>query len=340
MSDTSELGILYTEHAGLTATTPVASLWSYETRSRGRERRSVVLNADGSREYWLDRSDPLLNTILPGTGVSLIVNFGDPWAAGRSLATSRLLPRVCVVGPVTQARILRVGRSVHAMGAVLQTTLTPDVFGIPAAELIDRIAPLQDLWPRMDVERLLASLSCLEIRWSLSALRDELVARVSRPSGRDTVGQTASRLIKFYGGQVSIDDMARSHGLSRQQFARQFWAASGLSPKLFARITRFQKLVHVLLSTDVSKWASVSPSVGFYDQAHMINEFRAFAGSPPTDFFRPHGGNIDPTMIQLRGRPCEWLRLPVSLAANEPARLRGGDQKELASTVAGVCSKT
>jgi hypothetical protein len=113
MYDTSELGVLYTEHSGLTAMTPVASLWSYETRSRGRDRRSVTLNPDGSHEYWLGRSDPLLNTILPGTHVSLIINFGDVWATGRSLPTCAFLPRVCVLGAFTQARLLRVGRSVH-----------------------------------------------------------------------------------------------------------------------------------------------------------------------------------------------------------------------------------
>ena len=316
MSDASELGVLYTEHSGVRATTPIASLWSYETRSRGRDRRSVALNPDSSVEYWLDRSDPLLNTILPGTGVSLIVNFGDMWAAGRSLATSRLLPRVCVVGPVTQARILRVGRSVHTVGAVVPPTLTPGVFRVPASELVDRIVPLQDLWTRDDVERLVASLSCLEIRPCVSALKDELVARICRPSSRETVGQTAPRLIKLRAGRVSIDDMARSHGLSRQQFAVRFSAAAGLPPKLFARITRFQALVHVLLSTDVSRWASVSPAIGFYDQAHMINEFRAFAGSPPTVFFQPHGGSIDPANIQLRGRPSEWLRRPEPAAAH------------------------
>jgi AraC-like DNA-binding protein len=147
-------------------------------------------------------------------------------------------------------------------------------------------------------------------------LKDELVARIGRPSSRETVGQTAPRLIKLRAGRVSIDDMARSHGLSRQQFAVRFSAAAGLPPKLFARITRFQALVHVLLSTDVSRWASVSPAIGFYDQAHMINEFRAFAGSPPTVFFQPHGGSIDPANIQLRGRPSEWLRRPELAAAH------------------------
>ena len=313
MSDTAGFGVLYTDHTGLTAMTPIASLWSYETRSRERDRRSITLNPDGRREYWLDRSDPLLNTILPGTGVSLIVNLGDLWAAGRSLATSGLLPRACVVGPVTQPRILRVGRSVCAIGAGFLSTLTPGIFGVPASELVDHIVPLQDLWTPADVDRLFASLACVEIRRSLSSLRDELMARVGRAKSHEAAGAAAPRMIEVIqhrGGRVSIDDLARSHALSRQEFARRFHAAAGLRPKLFARITRFQRLVRALLSTDVSRWASVSPALGFYDQAHMINEFRAFADSPPTVFFRPHGNTADPAGIQLRGRPSEWVCAP------------------------------
>ena len=95
---------------------------------------------------------------------------------GQSLATSAFLPRVCVVGPVTQARILGVGRSVRAVGAGLPSTLTAGVFGVPASDLVDRIVPLQDLWTHGDVERLFASLSRLEIRRCLSALKNGLVA--------------------------------------------------------------------------------------------------------------------------------------------------------------------
>jgi AraC-like DNA-binding protein len=211
-----------------------------------------------------------------------------------------------------------VGRSVHTVGAVVPATLTPGVFGVPASELVDRIVPLQDLWTGDDVERLVEFLSNLEIRPCVTALRDELVARIGRPGSHETVAQMAPRLIKLRAGRVSVDDMARSHGLSRQQFAARFSAAAGLTPKLFARITRFQALVHFLLSTDVSRWGSLSPAIGFYDQAHMINEFRAFAGSPPTIFFQPRGGGIDPASIQLRGRPGEWLRRPEPAAAERP----------------------
>jgi AraC-like DNA-binding protein len=307
MSDTSELGVLYTEHSGLRKGTCLGSLWSYETHPRGRNRRRIAQNPDGSYEYWLGRSDPLLNTIVPGVGVSLVINFGDVWAAGRSLATSGLVPRVSVVGPVTQARILRVGQSVRAIGMGVQPTLTEDLFGVPASELVDRIVPLEDLWTRDEVERLFDSLSCMEIHRCLSALRDGLLKRIGQPRGRETVEQKASELITLQSGRVSVEHLARSHGLSRREFARRFCATAGLRPKLFARITRFQALVHALLSTDVSQWASMSPAVGYYDQAHMINEFRAFAGASPTVFFTPQGDHIDPAMVQRRGRPSEWV---------------------------------
>jgi AraC-like DNA-binding protein len=69
----------------------------------------------------------------------------------------------------------------------------------------------------------------------------------------------------------------------------------------------------------VSQWASVSPALGFYDQAHMINEFRAFAGSPPTVFFLPHGADIDIATIQRRGRPGEWVARRATAVADASA---------------------
>jgi AraC-like DNA-binding protein len=259
------------------------------------------------REFWLEHSDPLLNTILPGTYVSLILNFGDLWAAGRSLPTSALLPRACIMGPFTQPRVLRVGKSVSALGAVFPATLALGVFGVTASEIVNQVIPLEDVLDRATVEGLLLSLSELSCEKRPIALRDEIVSRtrqLAMPSPIDV----APRLMRLRGGQVSIDELAKTLGLSPRHFARRFTVATGMPPKLFARVTRFQRLVHALLSTDVERWASVPSAVGFYDQAHMINDFRAFAGSAPTVFFRPHDPSVDPATIQLRGRPSEWRR--------------------------------
>jgi AraC-like DNA-binding protein len=305
MFDPSELGVLYTDYPALAAGTPIASLWSYESCARtirgGRP-------SDRLSEYWLHRSDPLLNTMLPGTHVSLVVNVGDPWTTGRSLPSSSLLPTISVIGPFTWPQFLRVGRRVRAIGAVLPSVFSLDVFGVPAPALVNQVVPLAELWSREPVERLQASLSNRALSGGLAVLRDAVTARLAPAARRDTLERSAARLLTERGGSVPVDRLAAHYGISRQRFGRRFHEAAGLPPKLFARIVRFDGLVSSLLSTDVSQWAAVASHAGFYDQAHMINEFRGFAGAPPTVFFQPHDDTIEPSRIQVRGRPSEWLR--------------------------------
>jgi AraC-like DNA-binding protein len=302
MSDPFELGVLYTDHPALATGTPFPSLWSYESCTRG-------CRPSGLRsEFWLHRSDPLLNTMLPGTFVSIAVNLGDRWAAGRSLPATSLLPPMAVFGPFTHPRLLRVGRHVRAMGVVVPSVLTRDLFGIAAPDLVNQVVPLDDVWPRHEAERLHDCLIDVSPAEGLAILRDELLRRLQPAARVPTLEGMAARLLTVRRGGVAIDAVAAHYGVSRQRFARRFHEATGMPPKLFARITRFQGLVYSLLSTDVSEWAGVAPDAGFYDQAHMINEFRSFTGAPPTTFFQPHDDAIEPARIQVRGRPSEWLR--------------------------------
>jgi AraC-like DNA-binding protein len=307
MSDPFDLGVLYTDHPALAAGTPFPSLWSYESCGRGK-RQPVAVTADGRREYWLHRSDPLLNTMLPGTHVSLVVNLGGRWASGRSLPATRLLPPLSVIGPFTRPQLLRVGPHVRAVGAILPSILARDLFDVPAPDLVDQIVPLEDLWPRPDVARLHDSLAERALPHALATLRDDLLGRLDPAAHVHTVERSAVRFLTARRGRTPIDEVATRHGISRQRLARRFHEATGLSPKVFARTVRFQGLVHALLSSDVSRWAAVASEAGFYDQAHMINEFRSFAGAPPTIFFQPQRDTLEPSDVQIRGRPSEWVR--------------------------------
>jgi AraC-like DNA-binding protein len=305
MSEDYKTGVLYTEHGPLRVGTPLLSLWSFDTRRHESSRPPVLVTTDGDQEYWLEHSDPLLNTMLPGTAVSIVVNLGTSWACGRSLIGTELVPRVCVVGPLTRPRVLRVGRRVRAVGAVLPSVQAFSAFGVDAEALVDRIVPLDCLWAAADVRRLQDALAGAPGGQAPRRLRDRLVRRMRGHASATIWAGRVSRLITQRNGQVSVDALASAHDLSRQHFTRRFRAATGLSPKEFATITRFQALVQTMLSTDVAGWASIATTAGFYDQAHMINEFRALAGSSPTAFFRPHGENV---AVEVRGRPYEWLR--------------------------------
>lgn len=306
MSDPALSGVLYTEYPRLRGHTPLLSLWTYRSWWREHGRPAVAASADGGQEYWLDRSDPLLNTMLPGTPVSVVVNLSDAWAAGRTLVSTELMPAACVIGPVTRARVLRVGRRVHAVGVVLPAVLSDQMLGCPASAFVDQIVPLNAVWPSERVERLLAMLHLGSDVGRLSRLRDALVPQ---PAPVTELVVAAARLLTASGGHTSVDALAATHQVSRQHFTRRFRAATGLPPKQFARISRFQRLLQTLLTTDVERWAAEASELGFYDQAHMINDFRAFSGESPTRFFQPHGDDrVAVPAAQLRGRPHEWLR--------------------------------
>jgi methylphosphotriester-DNA--protein-cysteine methyltransferase len=48
-----------------------------------------------------------------------------------------------------------------------------------------------------------------------------------------------------------------------------------------ARLTRFHRALHAARDNDRPNWASIAAASGYYDQAHLITEFRAIAGVTP-----------------------------------------------------------
>jgi AraC-like DNA-binding protein len=95
--------------------------------------------------------------------------------------------------------------------------------------------------------------------------------------------QTAIDYMVRRKGRVSIDDLAEDAGLSSRQFRRQCLILSGLTPKRLCRVIRFRHALSQIGSRQ--SWADLAQECGYYDQAHMINEFRELGGSTPCDRF-------------------------------------------------------
>jgi AraC-like DNA-binding protein len=70
---------------------------------------------------------------------------------------------------------------------------------------------------------------------------------------------------------------------------RRFREAVGVSPKTLARIVRFQEVLR--RSPAESASADVALDCGYYDQAHLLRDFRDFAGVVPT-LFRAAAGDL------------------------------------------------
>lgn len=84
----------------------------------------------------------------------------------------------------------------------------------------------------------------------------------------------------------TIGDVTQQIGLSRRRFIELFENAVGLTPKRFCRLRRFQEVVGSVARGGRVEWAAVASACGYFDQAHLINDFRSFSGLTPGDYLR------------------------------------------------------
>jgi methylphosphotriester-DNA--protein-cysteine methyltransferase len=70
----------------------------------------------------------------------------------------------------------------------------------------------------------------------------------------------------------------------------------GLSPKEFARLIRFKSVMVESMMTPSVSWAKMIHDYGYYDQSHLIKDFRNYTGQTPTAFIK----HIEPTDAPLR----------------------------------------
>ena len=88
------------------------------------------------------------------------------------------------------------------------------------------------------------------------------------------------QLVK-HDGNLSIEKTASLSCLSLRQFERVCKQRIGMPPKLFARIIRFSKAYRLYENCPHKNWTSIAHECGYFDQMHLIRDFKEFAGVSP-----------------------------------------------------------
>jgi AraC-like DNA-binding protein len=160
------------------------------------------------------------------------------------------------------------------------------VLGLPVGELTDQHVDLDALWGRRSREfrERLCAATTTEQRFVI--LETELSARLDRRPVHPAVRHAIEVLAR---PDVRVGDLARRAGLNQRTMIQAFTAAVGLTPKRFGRVLRFQRAIALARSASLD-WTRVAHECGYYDQAHLIRDFRELAGVTPGDLMRatPH----------------------------------------------------
>jgi AraC-like DNA-binding protein len=87
------------------------------------------------------------------------------------------------------------------------------------------------------------------------------------------------------GGIINIEFLSSEACLSRKQYERTFSEYIGTSPKQFLKIVRFQNTLYAKQKNSSLNITELAYDCGYYDQSHMINEYKKLSGLTPKQYF-------------------------------------------------------
>jgi AraC-like DNA-binding protein len=218
--------------------------------------------------------------IVPDGCPEIIVHLGDPFERliGRKW---RRQPRAFLAGTLTRPFTLRSGRDVLTIGLRFRPAGFTALFGGNLAGTADHEVPLgdlvgaergRDLVARLEVARTIPQRLDAAIAWLVERRpRDRAVAR-SAP---------ALRLIVGARGQMPVVELARRLDVSRRQLERIFLRDLGVGPKMYARIVRLNTVLARLDEVERASVVDLALEAGYFDQAHLLRDFRLLAGRSP-----------------------------------------------------------
>jgi len=218
--------------------------------------------------------------LIPRPEIHLVVRFGPTVPSGLDIHAFASRERV------HRKRILRGLRTVTAR---LQLGASQALLGVPAATLAGRAFALEELWGSAATRALHERLAGTRNTAEAAAILDRAIAeRMASAATRDAGSALALAAADLLDAH-SVNAVALELGVSERHLRRVFHEVVGVSPKAFAKLTRFHRALRAARATASPGWAGIAAAVGYYDQAHLIAEFRAIAGVTPRALIRELG---------------------------------------------------
>jgi AraC-like DNA-binding protein len=227
--------------------------------------------------FWTLESDGaarVAQRVVPDGHCELILNSGRPFEAFQG-GGWHAQPRLFLAGQIEGPLLLRPAGPARILGVRFHPHGAAAVFGPRMPEFSGQFVNVADLSSALSRDLGDALESGDAVASVAEALRR---AQPRIPAPDRLVGHAVTHLVRHPASDVA--SVARAFGLSVRQFERRFRAEVGLPPKLFGRLRRFLRVFRAMEQANAT-WVETAFACGYYDQAHLIRDFRRFSGQTP-----------------------------------------------------------
>lgn len=182
-------------------------------------------------------------------------------------------------GHTEHYRCIDAGGFSDMFGVSIYAHAVPFFFGVSAPAFANQLVDLSEI-VHTDIDAITDRLACSSgFSECVEIMTGYLKKRFNSARKTDLAILNAIKWIREKHGQVNILNLAREFSLSQKQFERRFKDFSGFNPKLYSRIQRFESALYPY--NNRSRFTDIAAGLGYYDQAHFINDFRKFSGFSP-----------------------------------------------------------
>jgi AraC-like DNA-binding protein len=237
--------------------------------------------------HWLHRGGSYRSRALPRGAVTVVFDVGDRqrldfYAADGTTELS--VPPAFITGPQNVSYVSEIAPDEPVMAVHFRPGGAFSFLGMSLSDLAGGPVGIGEIWGgagRELHERLIEAPSIPD-RFAL--LERFLLARAGASRQPDPSVGAAMAAIEA-DPSVRSAEVRRMTGLSTKRLVALFRAEVGLAPKEFARARRFQAALS-RLGDGASGGARIAAELGYFDQSHLVREFRAFSGMTPTSYRR------------------------------------------------------
>ncbi|MEZ7196079.1 helix-turn-helix domain-containing protein [Pseudodesulfovibrio karagichevae] len=189
-------------------------------------------------------------------------------------------PAAQVCGSVKKGTLVKFEPGLQYFGARFFPGTADELLRCPLNQFTDQRIPLGDVYGSAEelVERICTAESFGERIRLFEKFHEK---RIRERSGVSALVLSLIDRINRAHGDIRIGELAEETGFSVRHISNLFSRTVGISPKFYSRIVRFQRCFGLLRRHDELSYANLAQDGGYYDQAHLINEFREFSLCTP-----------------------------------------------------------
>jgi AraC-like DNA-binding protein len=248
--------------------------------------------------YWEEENaTESQSCILPMGSVELVIDLHEDNIPlfdlpSQTQCGSTKGARIC--GVHSQGFIIARQQKCSVMGVHFKPGGSAAFLTVPIRELHNQIISLEDLCKGAgELRDRLRSHSMTAVRFQIL---EQFLLHMMRPQEHHpAVAFALHEFERFPHAPVSV--VTNHIGLSTRYFNQLFRDYVGLTPKLFCRVRRLQRVLGQVDGKQQVDWLDVALTCGYFDQAHLIHDFRTFAACTPTQYVAKRG--ILPFHVEL-----------------------------------------